>query len=243
MVESSGRVKLILDIVASIVMIGVSVTLVGLAVARNGTVRSSSPTEPPLPSVPVSLDGTRLVGDPAAKAVVIAYLDYECPYCGRFERDTWPTVRERYVDSRKLLFAVHHYPLAELHTSALDAAEMAECAGDQGKFWEAHSLLLENTTRVKELTPLVLSKELRLDRRALVTCLQQPGERRILQGVEAAKPLKVGGTPTFFFGVVVSPGTARITSRMEGAVSFSQFEDRLNKLFLEVASTGPSQRE
>ncbi len=76
-----------------------------------------------------------------APVTVIEYGDYECPNC----KQAAPAVKmllARYPG--RLLFVFRHFPLEDIHPHALFAAEAAECAGAQGRFWEMHDLLFEN---------------------------------------------------------------------------------------------------
>ncbi len=80
-------------------------------------------------------------GSRSAAAVLIEYGDFQCPTC----KQAAPAVdllRESMGDD--LLFAFRHYPLEQIHPEALIAAEAAECAGAQGRFWEMHALLFAN---------------------------------------------------------------------------------------------------
>jgi len=89
-------------------------------------------------AVPVSpLD--HVAGSLHAPVVVVEYGDFECPMCQAAE----PAVKHlRDMHGAKLAFVFRHYPLEDAHPNALLAAEAAEAAGAQGKFWEMHDLLL-----------------------------------------------------------------------------------------------------
>src|SRR6187200_3268377 len=77
-------------------------------------------------------------GPVGAPVTLVEYGDYECPHCGR----AFPIVKE--VQRRlgeTLRFVFRNFPLSEAHPHALNAAEAAEAAGSQGKFWEMHDTL------------------------------------------------------------------------------------------------------
>lgn len=81
------------------------------------------------------------LGPEHAPVVLVEYGDFECPIC----KQAAPTVRmllERFTGRVRLVF--RHFPLEEAHPHALAAAEAAECAAGQGKFWEMHDLLFAN---------------------------------------------------------------------------------------------------
>jgi protein-disulfide isomerase len=81
------------------------------------------------------------LGPEHAPVVVVEYGDFQCPTC----KQAAPTVRlllERFAN--RVHFAFRHFPLEQAHASAMAAAEAAESAGEQGKFWEMHDLLFAN---------------------------------------------------------------------------------------------------
>jgi protein-disulfide isomerase len=90
---------------------------------------------------PVDPGRDHLRGAPSAPVTLVEYGDFQCPYCG----DSYPVVRrllERFED--RLRFAFRHLPLTDLHPRARAAAEAAEAAGAQGRFWEMHDRLFEH---------------------------------------------------------------------------------------------------
>jgi protein-disulfide isomerase len=88
----------------------------------------------------VNLAGDHYKGDPDAPVVVIEFSDFECPFCRDHALDVQPVVDAALVDSGEVLWVFKHLPL-DIHPSARVAAVAAECAGDQGQFWEMHDLL------------------------------------------------------------------------------------------------------
>lgn len=85
----------------------------------------------------INIEGAHLLGDPNAKVVLVDFSDYECPYCIRHFNQTWPDIKKNYVDTGKIKVVFKNFPL-NFHPNAQKAAEAAECASDQGKFWEMH---------------------------------------------------------------------------------------------------------
>jgi protein-disulfide isomerase len=79
-----------------------------------------------------------LLGDPQAKLTLLEYGDYECPACIQAE-----PLMQHLVEAHKgrLRFVYRHYPLMEVHPNAEVAAEAAEAAAAQGRFWDMHRLL------------------------------------------------------------------------------------------------------
>jgi protein-disulfide isomerase len=86
------------------------------------------------------------LGPADAPVTVVEYGDFECPIC----KQTAPGLRlllERFPGRVRLVY--RHFPLEEVHPHALLAAEAAECAASQGKFWEMHDLLYANQGQLK----------------------------------------------------------------------------------------------
>src|SRR5688572_21484032 len=82
-----------------------------------------------------------LLGPDDAPVTLVEYGDYECPYCG-IAYPIVESVRRRLGDNTR--FVYRHFPLTQIHPHAQHAAEMAEAAGERGKFWEMHDMLFRN---------------------------------------------------------------------------------------------------
>lgn len=87
------------------------------------------------------LRGAAIKGSPDAPVVIVEYSDFQCPFCRRWFTDVLPELEGRIGDELALAFA--HFPLSQIHPNAEAAHAAAECAGEQGKFWEMHDLLFE----------------------------------------------------------------------------------------------------
>jgi Na+/H+ antiporter NhaA/protein-disulfide isomerase len=131
-----------------------------------------------------------------APVMLVEYGDYECPYCGQAE-----TVVRELLDSfgDDLCYVWRHLPLNDVHPLAQVAAEAAEAAGAQGRFWEMHDTLL---THQDELRPMDLGRyaqELGLDlERFREEVHGRAHAPRIARDVSSADESGVSGTPTFF---------------------------------------------
>lgn len=90
-----------------------------------------------------NLEGAKILGDPDAPVVIVEYADFECPFCERHYTETFGQIKENYIDTGKAAYVFKHYPLS-FHQQAMPAALAAECANEQGKFWEMHDMLYEN---------------------------------------------------------------------------------------------------
>jgi protein-disulfide isomerase len=135
-------------------------------------------------------------GPDNAPVTLVEYGDYECPYCGA----AYPIVKriqERLGD--KLRFVFRNFPLSEAHPHAKAAAEMAEAAALQGKFWEMHDTLFEHQRALGSADLKRYAKTLDLDLAALETDLKsgEPG-KRVQSDFMSAVRSGANGTPTFF---------------------------------------------
>ena len=137
-----------------------------------------------------------LRGNHEAPVVLLEYGDYECPYCGQAEVVV-RELRDSFGDD--LCYVWRHLPLSDVHPRAQMAAEAAEAAGAQGRFWEMHDTLLAHQD---ELLPMQLrryAEELGLDVDRLVDDLHgREFAPRVARDVNSADESGVSGTPTFF---------------------------------------------
>jgi protein-disulfide isomerase len=145
--------------------------------------------------VPVELGGAPVRGNPKAPITIIEFSDFQCPYCVR-ARPSVARVRQVYGD--QVRFAFRHYPL-DFHQQAEKAGEGAACAGEQGKFWEMHDLLWENTAKLQVPDLKAHAVTLGLDAAAFGTCLDSGRYSQLVEGdLQAGQGYGVSGTPAFF---------------------------------------------
>jgi protein-disulfide isomerase len=145
-----------------------------------------------IPEVDVERDHVR--GPVDAPLTVIEFGDFECPHCGRAE----PVVSSLLSDT-DVRYVWRHLPLPDVHPQAQLAAETAEAAGAQGRFWEMHDLLLSHQDHLRLADLLQYAEELGLDVDRLHDDLKRRRhEARVAQDVESADLSGVAGTPTFF---------------------------------------------
>ncbi len=101
-------------------------------VQRLGTSGSFNPT-------PVSLEVGNAPSKGAGPVTLMEFTDYQCPFCLRHFTNTIPALEREFEG--KLTYVIKDLPLTNIHNKALEAAEAARCAGDQGEFWKMHDLL------------------------------------------------------------------------------------------------------
>jgi len=195
--------------------------------------RSASPVEDVRAAALVTpVDALRAKGNAAASVVLIEFGDFECPYCGRYARDTFGSLEREFIDTGKVRYAFRHLP-SPRHRFARPAARAAECAAHQSRFWEMHRFLYENQTRFADAVWLTRATGDSIDVRQLEECLGDSDESRIQADLAEASRLKVQGTPTFLVGQPDGKGNVRIWSRINGAQPYTVFRDALNRLLAE----------
>lgn len=167
---------------------------------------SEKPAIPEPKRVSVSEDDDPYIGSENAPVVIIEFSDYQCPFCQRFYKQTEKRLLEEYRGKIKLVY--RDFPLEQIHPLALNASVAANCAGEQGKYWELHDLLFENVqewSKTGNFTKYAM--ELGLDVDKFEACLSNKSMvdevRKDLQdGLKAG----VTGTPTFFINGIPVTG-------------------------------------
>ena len=151
--------------------------------------------EATLLSLPVG-DRDHVQGDAGAILTLLEYGDYQCPHCAQ-AHPIVKAVQERFGD--KLRFVFRNFPLKNVHPQAEFAAEAAEAAGAQGRFWEMHDGIFEHQSRLGEPFLLELAGKLKLDAHRFAADLASGSFRKrvdedFMSGVRSG----VSGTPGFF---------------------------------------------
>jgi protein-disulfide isomerase len=145
--------------------------------------------------VPVEVGNAPVRGNPAAPVTVVEFSDFQCPYCVR-ARPTVNRVRETYGDKVRWVF--RHFPL-DFHAQAEKAGEAAACAGEQGKFWEMHDLLWENSAKLQVADLKAHAATLGLDAATFDRCLDSGRHAGLVEAdLRAGQGYGVSGTPAFF---------------------------------------------
>jgi protein-disulfide isomerase len=192
-------------------------------------------SQPPAPVTSVNVRGETFRGDSGARVALIEYADFECPYCGEYERKTFPQILSDYVQTGKLKYFYRDLPLP-MHARALPAARAAHCAGEQGKYWEMHDSLFAKQDALSAPAVLERAQTLGLDTAKFTECLSSEKYTADIQkNVSEAQKMGIDGTPTFFLGVVEPSGDVTIEKRLQGAAPFDVFKTAVDAL---LASNG-----
>jgi Na+/H+ antiporter NhaA len=146
-------------------------------------------------AAPVDPRRDHVRGPKAAPVTVVEYGDFECPYCGRAE----PAIRELLADFGDVRYVWRHLPLTDVHPHAQLAAEAAEAAAAQGRFWEMHDMLLRHQDALRPADLIGYATELGLNGERFTRDLRKHVyASRVAEDVDTADLGAVSGTPTFF---------------------------------------------
>jgi len=156
-------------------------------------------SQPSQPSrIEVSADDDAVLGNKNAPVTIIEFSDFECPFCGRFFSQTLPSIKKSYIDTGKVKLVYRDFPLS-FHPNAQKAAEAAECAKEQGKFWEMHDLLFEKGVSGGINSFKQYAKDLGLDTVKFNSCLDSGRyTNEVQKDSQDGQSYGVSGTPTFF---------------------------------------------
>jgi protein-disulfide isomerase len=135
-----------------------------------------------------------------APVTLLEYGDYQCPYCG----EAYPIVKRlQKLMGVKLRFVFRNFPLAEMHPLATGAAEMAEAAALQEKFWQMHDTLYEHQEALEPEQLLDYARRLHLDMPKLTAALASKDvAERVRSDFMSGVRSGVNGTPSFFINGV-----------------------------------------
>ncbi len=145
---------------------------------------------------PVDVERDHIRGPLDAPVTLVEYGDFECPYCGVAES----VVRELLANfGDDVRYVWRHLPLPDVHPNAQLAAEAAEAAMLQGRYWEMHDLLLSHQGALQVRHLLAYAEQIELDGDQFQADLRRRvGAERVAEDLESAELSGVSGTPTFF---------------------------------------------
>jgi protein-disulfide isomerase len=161
-------------------------------------------------------------GPEAASVVIEEFGDFQCPFCGSFARETLPRIRETYGD--KVRYIYRDFPISNIHPNAQKAAEAAQCAQEQGRFWEYHDLLFANQEALAISDLKRYAREAEMDTDRFDGCLDSgKNAREVLLDLQDGQGSGVTGTPAFLInGLLVT-----------GAQPFEVFQEAIDQALVE----------
>lgn len=182
-------------------------------------------------------DDWHTIGRDDAPVTIVEFTDLQCAFCRRFHTETFPRIKEDYIDTGKVRFVSRDMPL-EFHQYAWKAAEATRCAGDQGKFWELRNAILELLVPPTREAMQDLAERLALDVRAFLTCLDSDKYKATIRGdKDAASKLQITGTPTFVIARTARDALEGV--RLVGTQPYESFRLQLDALL----DPGPTTRD
>jgi protein-disulfide isomerase len=147
-------------------------------------------------TVPVSDDRDHIQGPADAPATLVEYGDYQCPYCGA----AYPIIKEVQAElGDRLRFVFRNFPITTSHPRAEQAAEVAEAAAAQGRFWEMHDVLYENQAHFGDEDFRAYAEQVGLDVERFDRDLAEHVHAdRVREDFMSGVRSGVNGTPTFY---------------------------------------------
>ena len=153
----------------------------------------------------IGVDDDPQLGSAEARVTIIEFGDYQCPFCRQFWRETFPRLKKEYIDTGRVRFVYRDYPQS-VHPEAMITAIAAECAGDQGKYFEYHDKVFQEQDRrgrdVVRYRAAELKRwaaDLKLDTAAFNACLDAERHKdEVAKDFSDLQGLGFEGTPIFF---------------------------------------------
>ena len=169
-----------------------------------------APSAPAAPSAGVTdmkllADDDAVLGEDNAPVTIVEFSDYECPFCGKFHQQTLPQINENYIKTGKVKLIYRDFPLG-FHQQAQKAAEAAECAGEQNKYYEMHDKLFIDGVQGGVESFKKFAANIGLDTNKFNSCLDSGAmASEIQKDMSDGAQYGVTGTPGFFInGQLVS---------------------------------------
>jgi protein-disulfide isomerase len=144
----------------------------------------------------IPTDGFPSLGPANAPITLVEFGDFQCPFCREWEQQTYQPLLQAYPG--KIRFVFRDFPLTSIHPNAMPAAEAAQCANEQGKFWAYHDKLF-GSENLGDQVYQQYAQDLGLDMTKFNTCLTSHKYASTIQAdMDFANNLGVNSTPTFF---------------------------------------------
>ena len=177
------------------------------------------------------------VGDPEAPIKIEEYSDFQCPYCRKFFEDTEAQLLERFVANGTVYFVYHSFG-DFIGAESGRAAEAAYCAGDQGKFWEMHDIILvnqagENIGAYTDRRLLAFAGKIELNMDDFRSCFNGGNYKSLIEeDLKSGILAGIQATPSFLMTYTVN-GEAK-TVLIEGAQPIDVFQEKIDAALAEM---------
>ncbi|MBI2133804.1 DsbA family protein [Candidatus Woesearchaeota archaeon] len=167
----------------------------------------------------ISEDNDPALGAKNAPVTIVGFTDFQCPYCGRFSQQTLPLIEKDFINTGKARFVLRDFPLS-FHANSKIAAEAANCANEQSKFWQYHDKLFENQNALDKENLKKYAREIGIDGGIFDSCLDSGKfSSEVQKDLDDGIAYGVSGTPAFFINGKL----------IEGAQPYPVFEKAINE--------------
>lgn len=140
------------------------------------------------------------LGSNDAKVTIVEFADFQCPFCGEWQKNVFPKLKAEYIDTGKVRFAYWDFPF--LGQESVMAATAARCAKEQNKFWEFHDALFaaqkgENQGAFNLTSLNRIATNLKLDQKTFEACLHDKNYKQTINDIfDKANGVGISSTPT-----------------------------------------------
>lgn len=181
----------------------------------------------------VSLDNDPIEGKKDAPVTLVEFSDYQCPFCKRTFDDTMPQLKEKYIDTGKIKHVFRDYPMP-FHQNGMPAAIAANCANDQGKYWDYHNILFSKQTEWENLSSNATNAKFKeyakdianIDASKFNSCLDSEKYKdEVDKDIADGSLYGVSGTPTFYIG-----NEEKGYTQIVGAQPLASFENIIKQI-------------
>lgn len=184
---------------------------------------------------PIKLDDADALtmGDKEAGVAIIEYSDYQCPFCKRHQKQTFPEIKKQYIDTGKVKYMTRYFPLS-FHPKAKGASVAALCVAEQDAdaYWKMHEKLLDlRSGDLNSESYQSLAEEMGLDKARYQACLDNADMvQKVDEQFAYGQKIGVSGTPASFIGEI-KDGQLVNVKLLTGAQPFGAFKRALDSYF------------
>lgn len=198
--------------------------------------RPAAPAPPQKVQMSVG-NGWYSIGRDDAPVTLVEFADYQCPFCKRFQSDSYAQLKKNYIDTGKVRFVSRDLPL-EFHPYALKAAEAARCAGDQKKYWELRDAIIADPAPPDDAVIKKAAASVSLDINAFQACVASDKYKADVQkDASEAATLQISGTPSF---VLAKSAKDKLDGTLiVGAQPFASFQSAIDALLKPAQARAP----
>jgi len=196
------------------------------------------PARPTSATVKIEDDEPAL-GRADAPVTVVEFTEFQCPFCKRFNQNTFPKLKRDYIDTGKVRWVVRDLPMS-FHAQARKAGQAAHCAGEQGRYWEMREVLFGNSPKLEpEMLPRY-AQVAGLDVDAFNDCLASDRHLADMdRDTKVAGNVRITGTPTFLIGK--AQGNDLSGNLVIGAQADRVFTAEIDRLLAPAEADKPAQ--